>query len=261
MSGKRARKRANRAAQGMPAAHTAANSKEATAARANLFRFVTKKQKIMGDELDAMVENQFGGGGAALAAAAEEGDARAQFAMMMDTRASFRTKQKWMDRLFNQGNPTYVLDAELWFIIADILGCFIDADGDRPECEEKKQLNAAVEQLKGPVASGSATAQHVVGLLQHYFACQSGSKAGSLDTVRWKRQAAMQDVREAQILSEVSLVAPPPASTSHHMSNRSHSSLSQLLLPVSAALMFVVLLFLVVIDFMRKVLKLCCWQK
>jgi hypothetical protein len=58
MSGKRARKRANRAAQGMPAAHTAANSKEATAARANLFRFVTKKQKIMGDELDAMVENR-----------------------------------------------------------------------------------------------------------------------------------------------------------------------------------------------------------
>ena len=105
-SSKRAKKRANKTAQGATAAQTAVNSEEATAARVNLVRFVTKKQKDMGHELVTMVKNEYGSGGDALAAAAEGRDARAQFARMMDTRASVRAKQKWMDRLFNQGNPT-----------------------------------------------------------------------------------------------------------------------------------------------------------
>jgi hypothetical protein len=53
------------------------NSEEATAARAKLVRFVTKKQKDMGHELVTMVENEYGSGGDALAAAAEGRDARA----------------------------------------------------------------------------------------------------------------------------------------------------------------------------------------
>jgi TPR repeat protein len=49
-----------------------------------------------------------------------------------------------------------------------------------------------MRELQMPAASGSATAQHAVGMLMYCFDCESGSKSDFLDAARWIRRAARQ---------------------------------------------------------------------
>jgi hypothetical protein len=55
----------------------------------------------------------------------------------------------------------------------------------------KAELEVGKERAM-PAASGSAAAQHAVGMLLYIFDCDSGSKADFLDAARWIRKAARQ---------------------------------------------------------------------
>jgi TPR repeat protein len=98
-----------------------------------------------------------------------------------------------------QQEATVRLEGSLWLGLNSVVSYMHDG-GDRPGkgFEKRKSIKQqAMFDLRISADSGSATAQHVMGLLLDYSTWVSGDEAGFLDTARWMRKAAAQGVSEA----------------------------------------------------------------
>jgi TPR repeat protein len=87
------------------------------------------------------------------------------------------------------------LDVKL-FLGLDYADVYFDDVDVGPECEVTRDLS--IKMLLVPAKSGSATAQHVLGMFKYYAQCDSGTKANLISATRWIRKAAVQGVMEAQ---------------------------------------------------------------
>jgi TPR repeat protein len=98
-----------------------------------------------------------------------------------------------------QQEATVRLEGSLWFGLNNVVSYMHDG-GNRPGTgfgKRKSIKQQAMFDLQFSADSGSATAQHVMGLLLDYSTWVSGDEAGFLDTARWMRKAAAQGVSDA----------------------------------------------------------------
>jgi hypothetical protein len=118
------------------------------------------------DESELWVASRFAGDVAALAAAAKRGVAKAQLAMI-DMKLScvscvnMDDAINWMDRGLKEGN----VDMQLSFGLDSVMTYLHDEDVG-PAREATKDIS--MKQLLAPAESGSATAQHVLGMLVYH---------------------------------------------------------------------------------------------
>jgi hypothetical protein len=124
-----------------------------------LHTFVDNATDAIHDDITSWAESEFSGDFTALTAAAEGGDAKAQFAMGFTSNISGEEQVDWMGRALDQGG----IDALLYYglLFAE------DACGQNDEAEYEEMKEEAMSDLKMPAASGSATAQHAVGMLMY----------------------------------------------------------------------------------------------
>ena len=101
-------------------------------------------------------------------------------------------------QLLAQDNVDFSLLIGLETVITVVI--YLGDENVGPEREDAKKTSMMQQlcKLLALAASGSTTAQHVLGMLMYYTQCDSGTKADFLDAARWIRKAALQGVREAQ---------------------------------------------------------------
>jgi TPR repeat protein len=185
------------------AAATAGVSEEATAApthasdRAALLHrlkmFAEDTVVDMTEDIESWVASEFSGDWAAVAAAAEGGNGKAQFAMgsacTCARHISREQKCGWIQRVMDQGH----LDTYLLMVAGAVTRTWGEEEGGVSTIERDKDGVATVMKfLKLPLASGSAPAQYVKGMLLYIFDCDSGIQEDFLDAARWIRKAAKQ---------------------------------------------------------------------
>ena len=135
-------------------------------------------------ETTSWAESEFAADWAAFAVAAKGGDAKAQFALGLSSSISAEERVDWLGRAVGQGCLDALLYSGLVFVE--------NVCGQNDEAELVVGKDMAMSDLQMPAASGSAAAQHAVGMLLYIFDCDSGSKSDFLDAARRIRKAARQ---------------------------------------------------------------------
>jgi hypothetical protein len=145
-----------------------------------LLTFADSARDAICGDIHSWVESEFSGDWAAVAAAAEGGDAKATFAMLNAPHLSREEKGEIMLKLC----PDQCLDCALSMLL-----------GSSEEAALAIEKDGVMLLLKLPLASGSATAQFVKGMLHYIFDCDSGAQEDFLDAARWIRKAAKQKLK------------------------------------------------------------------
>jgi hypothetical protein len=149
-----------------------------------LHTFAADASEVMYDDITSWFASEFSGDFTALAAAAEGGDMKAQFALGLSSSISAEERVDWLGRAVGQGCLDALLYSGLVFVE--------NVCGQNDEAELVVGKDMAMSDLQMPAASGSAAAQHAVGMLLYIFDCDSGSKSDFLDAARRIRKAARQ---------------------------------------------------------------------
>jgi hypothetical protein len=121
-------------------------------------------------DIEAWAESEFSGDWAAVAAAAEGGNVKAQYFMGLAPHISYEESCGWMQRAINRGH----LDAHLYLAM--------NHEGGVSTLASEK--DGVMSLLKLPLASGSAPAQYITGMLHYIFDCDSGAQEDFLDAAR-----------------------------------------------------------------------------
>ena len=124
-------------------------------------------------------------------AAAVKGDVKAQLAMALESLTCTDERSKWLRKAQNNGNIDVCIYTGCLFV-----RCYLTIDDGKPERAAMK--DKVILLLRVPADRGSATAQHVLGMLLYFSHCDAGTKADFLDAARWIRMAATQGIMEAQ---------------------------------------------------------------
>jgi TPR repeat protein len=170
------------------AAPTHASDRDALVSR--LDAFAQSAMTSVHADLESWVASEFSGDWAAVAAAAEGGDAKAQFAMSLAPQLSAEERRVWMQRAVARGHPDACLHTVLGVVYVRLQqGAIATLASDK---------DMAMTFLKLLLASGSAPAQYVAGMLLYIFDCGSGAREDFLDAARYIRKAAKQGLAEAQ---------------------------------------------------------------
>jgi TPR repeat protein len=138
---------------------------------------------IIDQKRNLWIKTEFVGDAAALAEAAKGGGEQAQLAVVLGMPVD-----EWMNSVNDEGD----IDVILRFGLLSVLSYIGDISRD------ERATDIMIECVRRPAEIGSATAQHVVGMLLYVAACDSGDKVDLLEAARWIREAAMQGVMEAQ---------------------------------------------------------------
>jgi TPR repeat protein len=122
---------------------------------------------------DLVVADKFGGDFGTIAAAAERGDAQAQLAMLRKSCANDRHDdvKRWGRAAVTQDNA----DALLWKGVAYV-DAYLTADETNDPERDALSKKLALDLLKTPAASGSATAQYALGMLIYCSHLRFGCK-------------------------------------------------------------------------------------
>jgi TPR repeat protein len=169
------------------AAPTHASDRAALVSR--LCTFATSTAMVMYTDMKAWFASEFSGDWAAIAAAAEGGDTKAQLVMGRAPHISEEERVVWWQRAIDQGH----LDAHPYPAMS-LVGSS-EAGGVSSLGSAKDDV---MDFLKLPLESGSAPAQYIKGMLLYIFDCGSGAEEDFVDTTRWIRRAAKQELPDAQ---------------------------------------------------------------